>query len=106
MNKNNVLAFCFNRDAKEEINKRLMGCEINNQQRYQDYDVASTFHSFALNCLDGCRNILDDNKSANKTTLIKDIIDYFPSEPYSCRFELFVIVCGCNVYDILFRLKN
>ncbi|MCQ2564410.1 MAG: UvrD-helicase domain-containing protein, partial [Clostridia bacterium] len=80
MNKNNVLAFCFNRDAKEEINKRLMGCEINNQQRYQDYDVASTFHSFALNCLDGCRNILDDNKSANKTTLIKDIIDYLHKE--------------------------
>ena len=68
---NNVLAFCFNRDASEEINKRLKTkCEIDGVLKYASYDVASTFHAYARRILERPKILTDE-----KPRLIKDVIN-------------------------------
>ncbi len=74
MNADNVLAFCFNKDASEEINSRLVTkCKINNIAKYEICDIASTFHSYAMQTLQRPK-ILEE-----KTRLIKDIINELKS---------------------------
>ena len=74
-----VLAFCFNRDAASEIRKRLNSeCTIEGKTLFRDYDVVTTFHSFAVDCIrPKIRNILTDEQSHNRTHLIKEIINHF-----------------------------
>ncbi|MBD5099724.1 MAG: UvrD-helicase domain-containing protein [Clostridiales bacterium] len=70
MDADNVLAFCFNKDASEEINNRLATqCKIDNIAKYEICEVASTFHSYALRTLQRPK-ILEE-----KTRLIKEIIN-------------------------------
>ena len=74
-----VLAFCFNRDAASEIRKRLNSeCTIDGKVLFKDYDVVTTFHSYAVDCIrPKIRNILTDEHSHNRTHLIKEIINHF-----------------------------
>lgn len=68
---NNVLAFCFNHDASVEISDRLNNrCKISGVSKYEDYDVAKTFHSFSRNAFMPEGKIL-----ADRTRLIKQIIN-------------------------------
>lgn len=71
LNENNVLAFCFNHDANIEISDRLnTKCKINNELKYENYDIAKTFHSFSKNSFRQNGKILTD-----RTKLIKLIIN-------------------------------
>ena len=74
-----VLAFCFNRDAAGEIRKRLNSeCTIDGKTLFRDYDVVTTFHSYAVDCIrPKIRNILIDEQSHHRTHLIKEIINHF-----------------------------
>ena len=73
LNENNVLAFCFNRNARLEIADRLNNrCLVNNTLKYQNYDVAKTFHSFSKSAINIGEQILK-----NRTQLIKMIINDF-----------------------------
>lgn len=75
----NVLAFCFNKDASIEISDRLHNkCLVDGNQKFQKYDVAKTFHSFAKSTIDKSNKILTD-----KTKLIKIIINDFRKSDYS-----------------------
>ena len=71
LNENNVLVFCFNHDASLEITSRLHNkCKINNELKYENYDVAKTFHAFSMSAFSHNRKILTE-----KTKLIKLIIN-------------------------------
>ena len=74
-----VLAFCFNRDAAKEIRKRLNSeCTVDGEKLFQDYDVVKTFHAFALNVLDDVEgDILVDDRANDRTGLVKQIITNF-----------------------------
>ena len=74
-----VLAFCFNRDAAEEIRKRLNSeCAIDGKVLFRDYDVVTTFHSYAVDSIrPRIRNILTDEQFHHRTNLIKEIINHF-----------------------------
>ena len=71
-----VLAFCFNRDAAKEIRKRLNSeCTINGKKLFHQYKVVTTFHSFAVNTIQqNLGEILTDDPIPNRTRLIKQII--------------------------------
>ncbi|MDE7395370.1 MAG: UvrD-helicase domain-containing protein, partial [Clostridiales bacterium] len=79
---NNVLAFCFNRDASVEISERLNNkCLVQGQPKYREYDVAKTFHAFSRGLLGVGGKIL-----TNRTKLIKMIInDFRKSDPTFSR---------------------
>lgn len=71
MNDKNVLTFCFNRDASIEISDRLNNrCKINDKIKYQNYDIAKTFHSFAKKSLNLAGKILQE-----RVRLIKLILN-------------------------------
>lgn len=74
-----VLAFCFNRDAAEEIRTRLNSkCTVEDQSRTSEYDVVNTFHAFAKSVLGkDCGKILVDDSYPIRTRLIKQIISNF-----------------------------
>lgn len=66
-------AFCFNRDAKDELAKRInLQCSINNEYLFRSYDVVNTFHSFAKRYSGVVGQIIGDEK----TKLIKLVINY------------------------------
>lgn len=46
-NPDEIIAFVFNKKAKEEINKRLNGTTVNEQPLLSNSGIAFTFHSFA-----------------------------------------------------------
>lgn len=70
LNENNILTFCFNKDAKEEIRDRLTSrCKINGIKKCESFDVSKTFHSFAKQACGKGMRILE-----NKGPLIKKII--------------------------------
>jgi len=72
LNQTQVLAFCFNHDASLEICDRLNNrCLINDVQKYLDYDIAKTFHSFAKKVYEPTGILAED-----KSKLIKAIITY------------------------------
>lgn len=72
LSQDEVLAFCFNRYASKEISRRLNdGCLIKGEKKYQDYDIAKTFHSFSKMVCEPF-GILDDDK----INLIKAIIKH------------------------------
>ncbi len=63
LSESNVLAFCFNRDASEEISNRLNNqCLINGVRKYQQYNVAHTFHSFSCQAVKTGYQILENRK--------------------------------------------
>lgn len=71
LNENNVLAFCFNHDASVEISDRLnTKCLINNKLKYQNYDIAKTFHSFSNKYVK-----YDGKVLTNRIKLVKEIIN-------------------------------
>ena len=73
LNDNNVLAFCFNRDASLEIASRLKtNCKINNVLKYKAYDVAYTFHAFSVKNIKKKGDILEDRKRLLKL-IINDL---------------------------------
>lgn len=68
-----VKAFCFNRDAKDELAKRInLQCSVNNEFLFRFYDVVNTFHSFAKKYSGVVGQIIGDEK----TKLIKLVINY------------------------------
>ena len=68
-----VKAFCFNRDAKDELAKRInLQCSINDEYLFRSYDVVNTFHSFAKKYSGVVGQIIGDEK----TKLIKLVINY------------------------------
>lgn len=70
MDVNNVLAFCFNRDAREEINTRLQTkCKIDGVLKYAPCEVANTFHAFARRTLGRPKILMETSR------LIKDAIN-------------------------------
>lgn len=71
-----VLAFCFNRDAAEEIRKRLNSeCAVDGKQEKNDFNIVNTFHAYAKSVLgDKCGQILVDDGTPVRTRLIKQII--------------------------------
>lgn len=75
--KDEALAFCFNRDAAEEIRRRLNSeCIVDGVGLFQNCnDVVKTFHAFALNVIDKSEEILVDNQTSDRTALIKEIIN-------------------------------
>ncbi len=76
LNENNVLAFCFNKDAAKEICDRINNkCLIDGELKYLNYDIAKTFHSFSRGSLDIKGQIL-----ADRTKLIKLIINQLRKE--------------------------
>lgn len=76
-----VLAFCFNKDAAEEIRKRLNSeCLIDGLAQSRDINIVNTFHAYAKNVLgDKCGKILVDDPAPIRTRLIKNIISKFRS---------------------------
>ena len=70
-----VLAFCFNKYATQEIKKRLCEQVSINGQEIDKFDSIYTFHSFALNIIGQKGEILVDDKKQDRTELIKKIID-------------------------------
>ena len=72
-----VIAFCFNRDAANEIHRRLNAeCMVRGQEKSQNIDVVRTFHSFAKSLLgDQCGPILVDDAAPVRTKFIKRIIN-------------------------------
>ena len=71
----NIMAFCFNREIKNEINRRFdEECLIDEENKYFGYNFAKTFHSLAYNItkIENEEKILE-NKSAFLKTLINKI---------------------------------
>lgn len=87
-----IFAFTFNKDAKKEINQRLnLHCLIDNYNKYENLDIAKTFHSFARSLLEvGKDNILEEKKNLikqiinnlkkNNTSLVTQIYNFFRKE--------------------------
>ncbi len=87
-----IFAFTFNKDAKEEINKRLnLNCLIDNYNKYENLDIAKTFHSFALSLFDigeesiienkiGLIKLIINNLKQNNKTITNKIYDFFRNE--------------------------
>ena len=75
-----VLAFCFNRDAASEIRKRINSeCIISGCEQHSTYNGVSTFHAYAKSILgDECGQILsDDVNNHARIKLVKAIINDF-----------------------------
>ena len=71
LNENNVLALCFNKNARLEIVERLQKkCKVNKELKYENYDIAKNFHAFSKNAFASSGKILKE-----KTKLIKLIIN-------------------------------
>lgn len=72
-----VMAFCFNADASDEINKRLvLDCLIDGKSKFDGLQIAKTFHAFAYRNLDIKTEIL----AKQKGLLIKDIVEDFQKD--------------------------
>lgn len=71
-----VLAFCFNKDAADEIRKRINSkCVIDGVEQENNYNVVNTFHAFAKFVLgNDFGQILVDDTVPVRTKLIKQII--------------------------------
>lgn len=85
---NEVLAFCFNKDAAEEIRKRLNSdCTIDGKTQHEEFNVVSTFHAYARRLLNLDSRILVDEKENHnaRTRLIKKIISHLRAT--NQRFE-------------------
>jgi DNA helicase-4 len=82
-----VLAFCFNRDAADEIRRRLNSeCTINGRAQSREYNIVNTFHAYSKAVLgDKCGRILVDESASVRTRLIKQIISDFRTQ--STTFE-------------------
>ena len=76
---NEVLAFCFNRDAADEIRKRLNSdCTVDDKTQHEEFNVVFTFHAYARQILNPESKILVDEKENNnaRTRLVKKIISH------------------------------
>ena len=83
LHEDEVLAFCFNRDASAEIKHRLnCECLIDGEPKYQKFDIAKTFHAFARQVVDSDNSlrILADDKLQDRFELIKKSINYLRKE--------------------------
>lgn len=74
-----VIAFCFNRNAADELKTRLtLNCTVNGKTLFHNYDVVTTFHSYAVSIVKPkIKNILTDENIHDRTHLIKQIINNF-----------------------------
>lgn len=72
-----VLAFCFNTDAAEEIRRRLSSdCTVDGQPFARDTDIVHTFHAYAKAVLgDKCGRFLVDDKEKIRSQFVKKIIN-------------------------------
>lgn len=90
----NVLAFCFNKDAAEEINARLKNaCKIDGENKYEDYEVAQTFHSFAKQSQDACKVLADEQKK-----LVKQIVGQLRIEDKSFDGDVYEFFKDATLY--------
>lgn len=96
----NVLTFCFNKDAKEEIAKRLKNeCKIENKSKYDKIDVSKTFHSYAKSILERDIKPIDEKKSYLIKKIIRKIKETeqnFSDKVYKFFKEEFSRIDGVN----------
>ncbi|MBR3890677.1 MAG: UvrD-helicase domain-containing protein [Bacilli bacterium] len=95
MNQKNIMAFCFNKEAANEINKRISEkCLIDGEPKYLHDKFARTFHSLAHDIV----NPKNDNKILeNKTKFLKIILNEMIKKDTLFREE---------VYDFFYSSLN
>ncbi len=83
---NQIIAFTFNKVAKEEINRRLnVDCLVDDCSKYESLDLAKTFHSFARNLLNRNENSILEKKS----NIIKLIINDFKKKDENIKSKIY-----------------
>ena len=76
-----VLAFCFNRDAADEIRKRLNSdCKVEGYESKCAFNVVSTFHAFAKDIIgnDKGQILVDDARTKFIKKIISDLRNQKP----------------------------
>lgn len=85
-----VLTFCFNTDAAEEIRRRLNSdCKVDGKPFARDTDVVHTFHAYAKAVIgDKCGRFLVDDNEDIRSRFIKKIITDLRQSNLSFEKEL------------------
>lgn len=96
MSKENIMSFCFNREIKNEINRRFnVECFVDGENKYLGYEFAKTFHSLAYNItkMDKEEKILQ-----NKSDFIKQVINKMKKDNPNFIKEIYTFFKDSSFY--------